>query len=192
MKEAQIMKEYDIRSIVGKGEIASELDYERAKMALRRLRLALEEEPSLKSTYDQLFDLIHRYEATHWLDMNGITEAKVQENDLAEAQVGIEQAFMMRRRSLILEKMEALSLKQKDLALLLRHNKSYTSELINGIRAFSTYDLIILHNLLHIDLKDLFFTAIPLDSQSHIRSSIEKIGGLKIQQKNLTMRLLRK
>ncbi|GGC01862.1 helix-turn-helix transcriptional regulator [Dyadobacter sediminis] len=175
------MKETDILSIIRKGEITSELDLERAVLAERSLRMLSEEQPELKPMRKELRALIIQYESAHWSDESLVTEAQVAESDAAEIQAATEFKFFRRRRALILEKLKSLGLKQNDLGILLAHSKSYTSELLNGIRAFSANDLLLIHKLLDIDMEDLFFTEIPAATLNRIQGSLQKMAERNIK-----------
>src|SRR5690606_36470854 len=154
------MKELDIKKLVRQGLLNNELDYERALSADRHLRLLAKKDPDVTKLRKMLRDMIARYEDTHWSDEEKVSKEKIKESDLAEKLVAQEQKFIQRRREIILERLRKLNLKQQDLTVLLDHNKSYISELLNGVRAFSSSDLILLHRLLGIDLKDLFLTTV--------------------------------
>lgn len=183
------MKELDIKSLIQKGELTSELDLERAVWAERSLRLLSEEQPELKPMRKELRALIIQYESAHWSDASLVTDAQVAESDTAEIQAMEEQKFFKRRKELILEKLKGLRLKQNDLGILLAHSKSYTSELMNGIRAFSSNDLLLIHKLLDIRIEDLFYTAISVATLNRIESSLQKMAGgsIKLDKTNLKL-----
>ena len=174
-KPTHTMNESDIKSIIRKGEITSELELERASRAARFLRLRIKEQPELELLREELFTLIIKYESIHWSEKEPIPDSQIIESDLAEAQADAEFKFFLARRELIMLKLKTKGLRQNDLASILAHSKSYTSELLNGIRAFSTKDLIVIHRLLDIKLEDLFFTEIPLDVKERIKSTLGKI-----------------
>lgn len=170
------MKAYDIRAIVKKGKIGSELEYERAQLADRKLRLLVKEDLSLKPLRKELRDLLHQYQETHWRDEASISDQQVEENDLAEKQVDAERQFLDRRKELIINRLAELGLKQKDLGNLLNHSKSYTSELLHGIRPFSLGDLILLHKLLKIELDALIPMAVSHDTLQRLLATLEKLN----------------
>jgi transcriptional regulator with XRE-family HTH domain len=178
-KPIHTINESDIKSIIRKGEITSELELERASRAARFLRLRIKEQPELEQLREELFTLIIKYESIHWSGKEPIPDSQIIESDLAEAQADAEFKFFIARRELILSKLKTKGLKQNDLAGILAHSKSYTSELLNGIRAFSTKDLIVIHRLLDIKLENLFFTEIPLEVEERIKSTLSKISGHK-------------
>ena len=96
---------------------------------------------------------------------------------------GTIEKWLRNRKEIILERLRKLDLKQQDLGKLLDHNKSYTSELLNGVRAFSSGDLILIHRLLGIKLKDLFLTTVPLATQKRVKASVAKILSKKVKLK---------
>ncbi|WP_439582605.1 helix-turn-helix domain-containing protein [Dyadobacter bucti] len=173
------MNESDIKSLIRKGEISSELELERASRAARFLRLRIKDQPELESLREELFTLIIKYESIHWSGKESVPDSQIIESDLAEAQADAEFKFFLARTELILSKLKTKGLKQNDLAGILAHNKSYTSELLNGIRAFSTKDLIVIHKLLDIKLENLFFTQIPREVEERIKSTLGKISDSK-------------
>lgn len=170
--------EPNIRKILDAGRIETELDHERVLLADRHLRLQQETQPDLRPTRKAISDLIVEFEARCWSDENLVTDAQMEESDAAEIQAEKEYVFLWNRRKLILEKLQALSLKQKDLALLLNHSKSYISELLNGIRPFSTNDLKLIHLLFEIPLQDLIITIPSQDTLARLEAAIDKISSI--------------
>ena len=75
-----------------------------------------------------------------------------------------------------------MNLSQQDFGAILGHkNKSYISELMNGINPFSLKDLIVINRLLKIDLNDLVPTFLPPTEQLKIKNSIEKLENPKLK-----------
>lgn len=175
------MKESDIRTIIKKGALLSELDYERALRADRTLRTLVKDNPHLLEIRNELRNLLVTYESIHWADVNSISQKQLIQSDIAEQTIQIEEQFFKKRKELVLARLSELGLIQKDLGTLLNHSKSYTSELLNGIRAFSSNDLILIHKLLKINLNDLFPTYIPLQTQQRIEASISKISSKSVK-----------
>jgi len=184
------MKEADIRLIVKKGELLSELDFERASIADRTLRVLSKNDPSLSGLRNELRALLVAYESLHWTDIDKISEKQIAESENAEQVVLAEQEFLKQRKEIILARLTELGLIQKDLGTLLNHSKSYTSELLNGIRAFSANDLILIHKLLKINLSDLFPTHISAQTQKRVQDSIGKISSKKIRLKAPELELI--
>lgn len=174
IKGAHTLKETDIKSMIRKGEISSELELERASLAARFLRLQDEDQPELAALEQQLSTLIRDYESKNWADFKLVTEKQVKESNLAEKLAAREFKFYKQRRELIIQTLKQNGLNQNALAAILAHSKSYTSELLNGIRSFSMNDLIIIHKLFKIKLEDLIFTEITPDVELRIRETFEK------------------
>lgn len=179
------LAEPDIRRILDAGRIETELDLERVTLLERHLMLQEEQQPELRETIRILSDLTIEYETRKWSDRSLITDAQVEESDAAVIQAENEYVFIRQRRNLILAKLQELSLKQKDLALLLNHSKSYTSELLNGIRPFSTNDLKLIHLLFQIPLTDLIITIPSQETLNRLETAIDKISSLNPKAKLL-------
>ncbi len=75
---------FDIEKIVQKGTITNGLDYERALVADKKLRLLAKESLHFKALRNQLRDLIEQYESVHWSDVNSIDVAKLTESEQQE------------------------------------------------------------------------------------------------------------
>ena len=75
---------FDIESIVKKGRITNELDYDRALIADRKLRLLAKESPHFKALRSKLRDIIEEYEGSEWSDVDKIDEKKLVESDKSE------------------------------------------------------------------------------------------------------------
>lgn len=172
------LSEPNIKRILDAGRIETELECEQIALAKRYLRLQEENQPDLGATIEALRNLVIEFEDRCWSDRSLITDAQVQESEAAEIQAEREYVFIRQRRKLILAKLQELSLKQKDLSLLLNHSKSYTSELLNGIRPFSTNDLKLIHLLFEIPLTDLIITIPSQDTLSRLETAIAKISSV--------------
>ncbi|WP_439558035.1 helix-turn-helix domain-containing protein [Dyadobacter sp.] len=168
------MNEIDIKLLIRKGVISSELELERASLAARFLRLQSEDHPELASLEEQLSILIRDYESKYWSDFKQVTTKQVKESDLAEKLAAKEFKFYKKRRELIIKALKQNQLNQNALAAILAHSKSYTSELMNGVRSFSMNDLIIIHKLFGIKLESLVFTEIPVETERRIKTALEK------------------
>ncbi|MCE6990782.1 helix-turn-helix transcriptional regulator [Dyadobacter sp. CY323] len=162
-KQAFALTAYDAREIIKTGELTSELEMERAVRAKRLLRLMNNDQPGLEPLIMALSDLIVDYESKHWSNVNLITDDQMSESVLAEKQVDKEGSFFRKRKELITQKLKQHALNQNDLSAILSHSKSYTSELLNGVRTFSLSDLIIIHKLFDISLENLILTEIPVE-----------------------------
>lgn len=73
-----------ITSLLESGKIENELDFERALIADRKLRVLSKEDPKYKIIRKRLRDLIEVYENKNWSSKLEITEGKIHESDIAE------------------------------------------------------------------------------------------------------------
>jgi transcriptional regulator with XRE-family HTH domain len=172
----------DISKLLENGKIQNELDFERALIADRKLRVLSKENSKYKVIRKKLRDLIEDYENKNWTSNSRITDKKIRESDLAELIVEKERQFIQNRKELIRKKLKNLNLTQQDLGTVLGHrSKSYMSELMNGASPFSLKDLIIMNRLLKIDLTDLVPTFLPQSDTEKIRTSIQKLDNPKLK-----------
>lgn len=177
-KEEQL----DIGKIIEQGIISNELDFERALIAERKLKLLSQENTKYKDERKKLRDIIESWETRNWSVESEISDEKIRESDLAERIAKEEMQFIQRRKELIRKKLKSLNLTQQDLGTILGHvNKSYISELINGIIPFSLKDLIVINRLLKIDLADLIPTFLSQSERLSIKMSVEKLGNPKLK-----------
>ncbi len=177
----------DIDKIIKIGTITNELDFERALIADRKLRVLSKENSSLKSVRKELRNIIANYENKHWSNISSISEKKLKESDTAELVAEKERVFIENRKSIIKLKLKKHAINQQEFGIILGHNsKSYMSELMNGICPFSLTDLIVINRLLKIDLTDLIPTFLPQNQRLKVRKSIERLGkpNLKLSKKD--------
>lgn len=182
--------QFDIKELLKKGEIKNELEFERALIADRKLRILAKKDSSLKKLRLQLRNLIENYESRNWSEDSKISNKKILESDVAELIAENERLFIQRRKDIIREKLKNLGITQQDFGVLLGHrSKSYISELMNGISPFSLRDLIVINRLLKIDLTDLVPTFLPQDERIKIKSSIEEIDNpnLKLSKEDFEL-----
>lgn len=182
--------DFDINKVIKQGKIQNELDFERALIADRKLRVLSKENPEYIPVRKKLRDLIEAWESKHWLADSEIADEKISESDLAGSIAESERQFIEKRKNLIRAKLKSLDLSQQDLGSLLGHkNKSYISELMNGITPFSLRDLIVINRLLKIDLTDLIPAFLSHNERLRIKASLEKIENtkLKLSKADLTM-----
>ena len=174
--------QFDIEKVLNSGEIRNELEYERALIADRKLRILCNQNTKLVPIRKNLRDLIERYEKQHWSSETAISESRIKESDLAELIAEKERQFVQKRKGLIKKRLKESGLNQQQLMLLLGHkSKTYMSELMNGISPFTLNDLIIINRLFKIDLADLIPTTISQNQRAKIKKSIQKIGTNKIK-----------
>ncbi|WP_395054603.1 helix-turn-helix domain-containing protein [Flavobacterium sp.] len=181
------MKTQSYLKILQKGFISSELEFEKALIIERKLRLLIKENPELNESRNQLRTIIKECEKLNWDKNSIISEEKIEESDFAEFIAEKERKFLAKRKEIIKSKLTELGINQQDLGLILGHSKSYISELINGINPFNIKDLIIIHNLFNIKLESLIPTTIPQKESSRIKSSILKINKTKLKVSNFNL-----
>ena len=174
--------EFDINKILQHGSIRDELELEHASLAERQLKLMSKDMPEAKVKRIQIMELIDAYEAKHWTNRDEITDSQIQESDRAEEAVQRHLEFIENRKKLIKTKLKRLGLNQQEFGKVLGHdNKSYMSELMNGIIPFSLKDLVVISKLLKINLNKLIPTQIPEDEKTKIANTIKKLGKPKLK-----------
>lgn len=182
--------QFDISEVIKNGKIQNELDFERALIAERKLRVLSKENSKFKSVRKELRDLIEQYENENWSAKSNISDKKLRESDIAELIAGKERLFIQRRKEIIRKKLKSLNLTQQDFGKILGHqSKSYMSELVNGVSPFSLKDLIVINRLLKINLSDLVPTFLPQSDREKIRATIEKLDNpkLKLSEEDLAI-----
>lgn len=174
--------QFDIENVLKSGKLQNELDYQRALVADRKLRVLGKENYRLKRLRSQLRDIIEQYENRNWSDDSNIDKKKIHESDLAELIAEKERLFIQKRKDLIKNELKKKNLTQQNLGLILGHkSKTYMSELMNGVSPFTLNDLIVINRLLKIDLIDLVPTTLSHNQRVAIRRSIDKIGSKKLK-----------
>jgi len=179
--------QFDIETILETGKIQNELDYERALIADRKLRVLAKENPRFKAMRIKLRNLIEIYENKYWSKNSKIDKGKLRESDIAEIIAEIERLFLENRKQLIKTCLKKVGLTQQELGVILGHNsKSYTSELINGVSPFVLKDLVVINRLLKIELVDLVPTFLPQKERIKIKTHIKKLKNpqLKLSAKD--------
>ncbi len=173
---------FDIGKLVENGSITNELDYERALIADRKLRLLSKENAHFKTLRQKLRDLIEQYENSEWNNVESVTNEKILESDKSERIAETERIFIDKRKQEIRKRLKELDLNQEDLALLLGHkSKSHMSELINGIKPFTLKDLIIINRLLNVEIKKLVPVYLTKEDQIKIKEAIRQLDKPKIR-----------
>jgi len=192
-KTEKMRTQLDLKQLLKKGYISDEVELERALILDRKLRLLNDEKPDIKELRKTLRTIIKSYEKINWKDENKITDEKIKESDYAEFIAEHERIFLFTRKDTIKKRLVEQGLNQQELGMILGHNKSYISELMNGIHPFNNKDLIIIHRLFDIKLELLIPTIIPQIDRSRIKLSISKIkiknekSRLKLQKVDLIM-----
>ena len=179
MNSIEMKTQFDIKELLKSGRIGDELEYERALIYDRKLRLLSKEKPELKRIRKKLRNLIEDYEIAQW-STGSLSEKKLRENDVANRTAERERQFLHNRKDLIREKLKSLGLNQQDLGLILGHpSKSYMSELMNGICPFTLRDLVVIHRLLKIDLSDLVPTFLSTQERLQIDTSVARLQQIR-------------
>jgi transcriptional regulator with XRE-family HTH domain len=164
------------------------VEYERALIADRKLRLIAKEDTRPKTLRSRLRSLITAYERKNWTDERLIDSAKMRESDLAERFAERERQFIDNRKMLIKKKLKSLDLTQQDLGKLLGHgSKSYMSELVNGISSFSMKDLILISILLKIRIEKLIPVFISSSDYPRLIKAVKKYPQVRLPEDTLTI-----
>ena len=172
----------DISKLLEIGKIQNELDFERALIADRKLRVLSKEDSKYKVIRKNLRNLIADYEDKNWSSTSKISDKKLRESDIAELIAENERQFIQNRKVIIRKKLKSFNVTQQDLGAVLGHrSKSYMSELMNGVSPFSLKDLIVINRILKIDLTDLVPTFLPQSDRVKIRTSIQKLDNPKLK-----------
>lgn len=177
------MKTYfDIKELINSGAITNELDYERALIADRKLRLLSKNNNHFKNLRTKLRDLIEVYENEEWSDINKISDEKIANSEKYELIAELERLFIEERKQEIRRKLKEYDLKQEDLALLLGHkSKTHMSELINGIKPFTLRDLVVINRILKIEMAKLVPTYLSEADRLKIKEAVQKLNKPKIK-----------
>lgn len=174
--------QFDIMQLIETGKIQNELDFERALIADRKLRVLSKENAKFKSIRKELRDLIEQYESENWNANSKLSDEKLKESDIAELLAEKERLFIHRRKKLIRDQLKTLNLTQQDFGKILGHrSKSYMSELMNGVCPFSLKDLVVINRLLKIELTDLVPTFLPESERQKIRTTLNKLDNPKLK-----------
>lgn len=173
---------FDIEKIVEKGIITNELDYDRALIADRKLRLLAKESLHFKNLRTKLRDIIESFEISEWNDIDKIDDNKLSESAKTEHIAELERLFIENRKHAIRKKLKELDLTQENLALILGHkSKSHMSELMNGIKPFTLKDLIIINRLLKININVLIPVFLSKEDQIKIKEVVVKLNKPKVR-----------
>ena len=182
--------EFNIDSIIKKGFIENELDYDRALIADRNLRLLSKEDAHFKTLRSKLRSIIEQYESAEWSDADKIDDQKLIESDKSEYIAEQERLFIENRKNIIREKMKEADLTQENLASILGHkSKTHMSELINGIKPFTIRDLIIINRVFNIDMDILIPRFLSTKDQVKVKDALEKLNkpGVKLSCHDLVL-----
>jgi len=173
---------FDIEKIIEKGSISNELDYERALIADRKLRLLASESVHFKNLRGKLRALLEKYESTNWSDVDKVDELQLKESDKSEFVAESESRFIENRKQSIRKRLKELDLTQENLSSLLGHkSKTHMSELMNGIKPFTLKDLIIINRILKIDMSILVPVFLSKEDHAKIKEAAKRLDNPKIR-----------
>lgn len=174
---------FDIEKLVEKGSITNELDYERALIADRKLRVLSKENSHFKTLRIKLRDLIQAYESIEWSNVQSITKEKLLNSEKSERIAEVERTFINNRKLEIKKRLKEFDLSQEHLAEILGHkSKTHMSELINGIKPFTLKDLIIINNILKIELTKLIPAYLSIEDKIKVNQAIKKLDKPKVKE----------
>lgn len=178
-----IMKtEFDIEAILKKGRLSNELDYERALVAERKLRLLAKEDTQFTTLRHQLRELLESYERSEWADADSIDDRQLIQSEKAEFIADQERQFLETRKRTIRNRLKQLELTQENLGSILGHkSKTHMSELMNGIKPFTLKDLIIMHRLLKIEMSVLIPVFLSNSDQEKVKLAVSKLDKPKVK-----------
>lgn len=178
----------NINKLIARNEIQTALEFERALVADRKLRVLAKEDPKLKTLRVKLRDLIEAYENKNWSEDSEISADQLRDSDIAESIVEKERQFVEKRKELIKAELKMLGLTQQEFGKILGHDcKSYISELMNGISPFSMKDIVVIHRLFKIELIDLVPIFLTQTENNEIKRSIQKLKNPKLDHLKLSM-----
>lgn len=167
---------FDIEKLVEGGSISNELDYERAMVADRKLRLLSKESTYFRKLRSRLRDLIAAYEDREWSDIEQVDEDKLQISEKAEYIAELERQFIEKRKQVIRAKLKAWDLTQGNLGTILGHkSKTHMSELMNGIKPFTLKDLVIISRLLKIEINVLIPKFLSQEDELRVKSAVRNL-----------------
>ena len=178
-----IMKtEFDIEAILKKGRLSNELDYERALVAERKLRLLAKEDAQFTTLRKHLRELLESYERSEWADADSIDDRQLIQSEKAEFIADQERQFLETRKRTIRNRLKQLELTQENLGSILGHkSKTHMSELMNGIKPFTLKDLIIMHRLLKIEMSVLIPVFLSNSDQEKVKLAVSKLDKPKVK-----------
>jgi transcriptional regulator with XRE-family HTH domain len=179
----RIMKtEFDIEAILKNGRLSNELDYERALVAERKLRLLAKEDTQFTTLRHQLRELLETYELGEWSAPASIDDRQLIQSEKAEFIAEQERQFMETRKRTIRNRLKQLELTQENMASILGHkSKTHMSELMNGIKPFTLKDLIIIHRLLKIEISILVPIFLSDSDQKRVKLAVDQLDKPKVK-----------
>lgn len=174
--------DFDVEKLIEKGVITSELDYDRALIADRKLRLLAKDNLYFKKLRYKLRGVIEEYENSQWADVETINDKVLVESNNSEYIAELERRFLDRRKQAVKEKLKELDLTQENLGLILGHkSKTHMSELINGIKPFTLRDLIVINRVLKIDISVLVPVFLSNEDRIKVKEAVSKLDKPKVK-----------
>lgn len=171
----------NLNKILRKGSLDSELEFQRASVIDRQLRLLIKDHPELTDARKQLRSILKAYEDKYWVNTE-ITDQQIVESELASQIAEQENSFNLSRKKIIRTKLKEIGITQKELGIILGHtSETYISELINGINPFTLNDLIIIHKVLHIGMELLIPTTLNTQIIIRVISAVSKLNNPKLK-----------
>lgn len=169
--------------------IRNELDLERSLILDRKLRVLAKTNPDYAEMRSRLRDKIAAYEEQKWTSDACVTDKQMRSAEWALELAEKERRFIRRRKEIIRQKLKEIKLTQQELGILLGHNnKSYISELINGISPFALKDLVVIHQLFKIELSVLIPTVLSAAEVLRIQTNIESLNNPVLSKLSLAQR----
>lgn len=170
-----------LKKILKKGSLNSELEFQRASVIDRQLRLLVKDYPELVDDRKQLRSILKAYEDQHWTDSE-LTDKQIEESDLAAQIAAKENTFNLIRKQVIKSRLREKGLAQKQLGTILGHtSETYISELINGINPFTLNDLILIHMLLDIRMELLVPTTLSTQIIVKVRNAVSRLNNPRLK-----------
>lgn len=174
---------FGLSEILEAGVIQSELDLERALILERKLRVLAKTNSDYAEMRSRLRDIIAAYEEKKWRSDVCLSDQQIRDSEWALERAERERVFIRRRKEIIRQKLKEFNLTQQELGTLLGHNnKSYISELMNGISPFALKDLIVIHQIFKIELSDLIPTILTQTDFQKIKVNIESLNNDKLSK----------
>ena len=170
-----------LKKILKKGSLDTELEFQRATIIDRQLRLLVKKNPSLTEERKRLRSILKAYEDKYWIEEE-INDEKVLESEFAEHIAELENSFNLNRKQVIRSVLKEKGLTQKELGRLLGHtSETHMSELMNGVNPFTLSDLIVIHKLLNIGLDQLIPTTLSIQIINRLLTVISELKNPKLQ-----------
>lgn len=130
--------------------LESELDYQRAFILLKKIRLLKSEYIELEQKYCKIKKLIKDYEDNNWSHKEIHDEKKLTESDRAEEIAEQEYVYCKKRKDLLLSKIQELDLSINDFSELLNISVLDLNLKLDGVLRFEIEEIIIINKFLKV------------------------------------------